>query len=105
MKFFLFLFSIYLLALGCLPCADDKCLKDGTVIESKALHTSDCHGEEVCSPFCICNCCSIHITAANNIIHSAAPLQREIAEQQTIAVHQPLITRAGNSIWQPPRLG
>jgi hypothetical protein len=103
MKFLLFLLSIYLLALGCLPCADADCAGTETIVEAKATHTSDCHSEESCPPFCTCNCCSIQITAVNTTGHSTLPLQQEIAARPATLFDQPLITRAGNNIWQPPR--
>jgi hypothetical protein len=51
-KFFVLLFSAYLLALNVLPCSDLAQHADNQEIE---------HGDEAdsCSPFCICACCGV----------------------------------------------
>lgn len=61
MRFFVFIFGLYILCLAMLPCTDaDTCKDEKTSFSSKTAHQSHDHGEDdedTCTPFCICACC------------------------------------------------
>ena len=60
--------AIYILALNFAPCEDNHEELDTGVV---SIELSDSDGDhehsdaELCSPFCQCNCCQIHITNDN----------------------------------------
>ena len=64
MKFLAFILSIYLLALNLAPCEDNIVLDGEVKTEiSQAVGDEHQHQEsDLCSPFCICQCCQISIT-------------------------------------------
>jgi hypothetical protein len=65
-KFFVLLFSAYLLALNVLPCSDlaqhaaNQEIEHLIVDQDSSSHDHN-HGDEAdsCSPFCICACCGV----------------------------------------------
>ncbi|MFD0964265.1 DUF6660 family protein [Pseudofulvibacter geojedonensis] len=72
MKVLTFLLSIYILALNLVPCEDidTDCNKAETEI-SKDIDSSHQHiDNDLCSPFCSCQCCHIHAISfmANNFM-------------------------------------
>ncbi|WP_042276703.1 DUF6660 family protein [Nonlabens tegetincola] len=60
MKWFFILFSMYFLALNIMPCGDGVEHDDHIEIASDHDGCEDNH-EDLCSPFCICNCCSVQL--------------------------------------------
>ena len=66
MKFIAFLLSMYIFALNLAPC-DDNVVPDNEVKTEISKSIGDDHqhqGLDLCSPFCICQCC--HINATHN---------------------------------------
>lgn len=106
MKLITILFSIYIITLSCLPCADA-----GVTVgkEIASLHTdtkspSDKQLEDVCSPFCICNCCHCSgFYKSNDYIKRALTINTFI-EKQTTEYTSTLFSNFQNSIWQPPQI-
>ncbi|WP_073370954.1 DUF6660 family protein [Flavobacterium fluvii] len=105
MKIINCIFSIYLIVLSCLPCAD---LEVGSLSHPSQEITSntDKHSHEksndACSPFCVCNCCGSQIlvyqtnysfSSFRNIIYTKVP------ECQSL-----LTSSYFGSIWQPPQV-
>ncbi|SFZ93067.1 hypothetical protein SAMN05428642_1021162 [Flaviramulus basaltis] len=64
MKFLAFILSIYIFALNLAPCQDYSDFNDEVKIEiSQSLSDDHQHlGSDLCSPFCICQCCHISAT-------------------------------------------
>ncbi len=63
MKFLAFILSIYIFALNLAPCEDYTMLDNEIQTEISHLADDDHQhqGADLCSPFCICQCC--HISA------------------------------------------
>ena len=64
MKYSAFILSIYIFALNLAPCADYIASDDNTKTEiSQSMDDDHQHQDsDVCSPFCICQCCHINAT-------------------------------------------
>ena len=65
MKYLAFILSIYILALNLAPCEDYTVLDNEVQTEvSQVTDSNHQHqGSDLCSPFCICQCC--HISTIN----------------------------------------
>ncbi|APG65916.1 MULTISPECIES: DUF6660 family protein [Tenacibaculum] len=63
MKYLAFILSIYILALNLAPCEDYAALDNEVQTEISQVTDSDHQHQDsdLCSPFCICQCC--HISA------------------------------------------
>jgi hypothetical protein len=100
------LFSIYIIALSCLPCADagKAVVNDSKTFQSETHSATDEHTDDACSPFCICNCChysDFHKTA--DAVKKEVIL-RTFTEMQGTAYTSTLFSTFHNSIWQPPQI-
>ncbi|WP_117881276.1 DUF6660 family protein [Aureibaculum luteum] len=64
MKHLAFILSIYIFALNVAPCADYVVIDDDAKTEiSQAMDNDHQHQDsDLCSPFCICQCCYISAT-------------------------------------------
>lgn len=67
MILFIRVFCVYLLALACLPCSDGEHGHEIQTVDRGWSLSTDGHSnqehedcEDLCSPFCICSCCSTH---------------------------------------------
>ena len=105
------IFTIYMLALSLVPCGDGG----GGIVEIANLlfgeehqhisgheqHSNDC-GDDLCSPFCICSCCS-------SVLDAPIKLPFQIKSPPPIPGRTPLfvpnITYSSfpSTIWQPPK--
>ena len=107
MKILNIIVSIYLVALSCLPCADievsSAAHKATEIASNKDNHSHD-KENDLCSPFCICNCCGQQIL---NFSQEIAPQFRKIATEITtqIPAYKSILTsNFFGSIWQPPQI-
>lgn len=107
MKIVNYIFSIYLIVLSCLPCADmdvNSSFHSSKEISSNSEdHSHDKEGD-ACSPFCICNCCgsqnfSHNIIYNYNFIAVKTQIDRKLPEYKSI-----LSCNYFGSIWQPPQI-
>ncbi len=71
MKQFLYIFSLYLLVLACLPCNDGRHASDALPTDGETISLNDDHGCplrdsccDLCSSFCICACCGSMIVSS-----------------------------------------
>lgn len=83
------------------PCADK-----GECNEFNQIDTSQCddhkeHSDEVCTPFCVCSCCSTNI-----LVTDYPPDLSNLTLINTIykAQEDSKISSIIISIWQPPKL-
>lgn len=111
MKLSIHVFSVYMILLALVPCADGN----GGIIEfvnhvSGIEHTEYAHHEhhdnsctdDNCSPFCICNCCSLAIKIPNEIpLEIRVPIQ--FPSDEPIFYVDVFWSEYKFSIWQPPR--
>lgn len=65
MKYLAFILSIYILALNLAPCEDYTVLDNEVQTEISQIFDNDHQHQDLdlCSPFCICQCC--HISTMN----------------------------------------
>lgn len=76
MKFLAFILSIYIFALNLTPCEDNEVPDNDVKTEISQSHGDDHQHQDsdLCSPFCICQCCHInatHFKIVNIKFHSA----------------------------------
>ena len=107
MKLLNIILSIYLTVLSCLPCSDLEISHSAiSVDEHKIDKDQNSHDEDddLCSPFCVCNCCGTQ----------ALSFFSEITfefNKNTLVIKSPLPTYKSilssnffGSIWQPPQI-
>jgi hypothetical protein len=107
MKLLTVILSIYIFTLSAIPCVD---VEIGSAGHSTVTHSSEkenhSHNKEndLCSPFCICNCCSnVTLTYVPTITYDFQNQFEEIKTSNsfyTSAFHSNFY----GSIWQPPQI-
>ncbi|WP_146151383.1 DUF6660 family protein [Chitinophaga niastensis] len=103
MKWLLYILSLYILVLSCIPCNDaDAAVRSG--IEQTARLTTP-HEHDIqpdfCSPLCVCSCCNVHVTPGAAII--------VLFYHHRVRISYPLLPvnplpSLSAIIWQPPQL-
>jgi hypothetical protein len=102
MKFLVFIFSIYILLLPAIPCADSVNCEQ--IENSKTQHDQENnHEEKPCNPFCFCNCCGSIIFSYIDKIHSEDIQTSYFSKEQKAANQYFIANKMLNAIWQPPR--
>ncbi|PKB18014.1 DUF6660 family protein [Flavobacterium sp. 5] len=104
MKFIHLILSIYIIALSCLPCTD----VEGNIGNKRALITThekatSGHQDDICSPFCICNCCHSFgfYKTADYLVSATIKINRESSKTEYSSV---FLSNFYASIWQPPKI-
>lgn len=102
MKLITFIVSLYFIVLSALPCVD---IESGSLAHSEQGTHSHDKDNDLCSPFCICNCCG-HFT-----LNYAPAITFEIIQVpfEQITTQNSIYTSVFHSnfygsIWQPPQL-
>lgn len=100
--------SFILLVLSSLPCidADKDVVTDA--IDSVVAHSKD-HSKELhsdlCSPFCVCNCCGVQVlNFTPTLVFEALPVPLAYAEKPQTTYSSNLASQFVGGIWQPPQL-
>lgn len=95
--------AAYLVALMLLPCNDACAIFELHAAKSNHSEQNQQHKEnDVCNPFCICDCCSTAMTIFNS---------PDINFVSTYSLHtfsiyeQGFLSKDFSAIWQPPKLG
>lgn len=90
-----------MLALNFVPCEDDNCADDDMVcIEATEIHDTEHTHVDLCSPFCQCQCCHMHVTY--DMLSNVAILSLEIPTE--VFSHFDSIGKDfSTTILQPPR--
>ena len=98
MKWLMFLFSLYILALSAMPCFDKDCCKDEITQSANAPHKP----EAPCSPFSLCSTCHGFIIPQASIeVIKPVPVIAKLTP-----VTCPLyLSGFSNPTWQPPKNG
>ncbi|WP_370526628.1 hypothetical protein [Pedobacter sp. HDW13] len=65
-------------------------------------HSSKTDVNDLCSPFCMCSCCSV-MSEVSKPISIAIIFPQVISDYQILAPSQ--VTSLPLSVWQPPKLG
>lgn len=96
--------AVMILALSVMPCMDDKS-EGGNKIKteiSKSSNQSGHSGNDECSPFCTCSCCSISFVYQ---AFSFNYLDKPVFQTKKYSFYKPsFYPEISFSIWQPPKL-
>jgi hypothetical protein len=107
MKIANFILSIYLILLSCLPCADTdvKSLAHTSIeLSQNAENHSHDTANDLCPPFCVCNCCGVQFLSYQPTIlfdFSVATTRIEIVLPTYKSIFS---SNFFGSIWQPPQI-
>lgn len=111
MKLTVHIFTIYMLALSLVPCGDGgggivEVINHFFEIEQQHIsdheeHSNDC-GDDTCSPFCICSCCSASIDTPSDMTYINRHIFR-ISKQMLSLLSSFYPHNFHFSIWHPPK--
>ncbi|MBU1821539.1 MAG: hypothetical protein KKG00_08525 [Bacteroidetes bacterium] len=106
MKATLYILAVYTVLLACIPCQDDAVVRlDATpVLSMSAAADHPPHNTaDLCSPFCICTCCTgLDIPVLKTFLP-----EKPVANPTTllyVPYASAVLPGCGFSIWQPPRV-
>ncbi len=109
MKILTIIFAVYFVLLAAMPCADRATANYEQVIAIETIdanhnHDSHTHELDLCSPFCICNCCGVHIMNLKTVVlYESLPMVAFI--RTPISTYKTeFFSKFSNTIWQPPQL-
>lgn len=94
-------FCFYFIALMAKPCADKgDCNEFNQIKTSQSEHQKE-HSDEICTPFCVCSCCSTNVLVTD---YSCALINLTLINAIYKAQEDSKISSIIISIWQPPKL-
>lgn len=105
-KWITIILSVYLLALSNMPCADMEVNSAAHKIaqfSSEANHSHD-KQNDLCSPFCVCNCCGAQVLSYQNHIIFDFPVAFSLISIQLPTYNSVFASNFYGSIWQPPQI-
>jgi hypothetical protein len=95
------IFSVYILILSALPCCETgDCTGKKELSVSVSFADAD-HGDEACTPFCACACCSFQFSKTCNCIKLKSPEFFAVYHSTEINLQ---LSEIYLPIWQPPQL-
>lgn len=106
MKFFAIIFSIYLLALSVMPCGDayTVCQDNSAKTTLSQTHDRNLEGNDICSPFCTCTCCST-ILALKITNHTVEAAKHPVLSKEKFPGRGFFfVSNFYANIWQPPKI-
>lgn len=107
MKWFNIILSVFFLLLSCMPCADMEADSSAPAkTEFASNHDEHSHDKEkdMCSPFCICNCCGSQMVNYSQSVTIDFPILSKSIKTQLPTYHSISTSNFYGSIWQPPQL-
>ncbi|MCC7401342.1 MAG: hypothetical protein IT214_07640 [Chitinophagaceae bacterium] len=98
-----FLFALYLLVVGCLPCNDSKACSHSNFQIIAAITNQEHHqnSKDICPPFCSCSCCS---GFSINQAMSANHYSPVIFDTYLFLFSTGNLMKVSLPVWQPPKL-
>ena len=75
MKLLSIIFSFYLIGLTIVPCEDESNLDTVSFEQITDLEDQHQTGADLCSPFCQCHCCHIHVLNIETVESEALDIQ------------------------------
>jgi len=104
-----YILSIYLVALSCLPCADIEVNSAAhKAVEISSNHNEKSHDHnkknDLCSPFCSCNCCGSQIVSYFKINTFSFAFVSKSIKTQLPTYSSKFASNFYGSIWQPPQI-
>ncbi|WP_371863467.1 DUF6660 family protein [Adhaeribacter aerolatus] len=103
MKWLTWILTCLMVYMACSPCSDENIGISGKIIT--AFHAESDHEpvqRDICSPLCVCNCCSVISVVPHQPISEVAIHIPELTK--TNFSYQPGFSQYSDSIWQPPRV-
>ncbi|WP_146171078.1 DUF6660 family protein [Sphingobacterium faecium] len=103
MKIFVYILSLYFIALTMVPCADHE--QESSAVQTaeyKDIHHNEEEHVDYCSPFCICSCCSTVLNIEHNTMISFVTVL--LHSKDEIAYESTFYSFDYSSIWHPPQL-
>ncbi|MBS1752782.1 MAG: hypothetical protein KF741_06270 [Ferruginibacter sp.] len=104
MKIIVFLFSLYLLALPGISCAQSIGCANEIQNSTAKSENGKQHQDEDCGTFCTCTCC-VHVVTVNQFLSQAVIINNTGNHHNyfNYSKHKIPSNYFGN-IWQPPRI-
>ena len=90
-----------------MPCADTEVNNlVHTTLELKSNHDNHSHDKanDLCSPFCICNCCAGSVLSFSSTVAFQTFIVSEWTTKQKITYKSVFASNFFGSIWQPPQI-
>lgn len=70
----------------------------------QAATADDCQdGSEICSPFCVCSCCSVPASYQHFTVSNAEPKVVMVNAEPNFEYTAPFSGSFQTSVWQPPK--
>ena len=109
MKFLNYILSVYLIVLSSLPCADMEVSSAAhKAVEIASNHDEKSHNHDkendLCSPFCSCNCCGSQIVSYFNTTTLNFNVVSKNITTQLPSYISKFTSSFYGSIWQPPQI-
>ncbi len=98
--------SIYLMALSNMPCADmevNSAMHKTAQFASEDNHSHD-KDNDLCSPFCACNCCGAQVLSYQTPINFEFPAPNNLISIPLPSYRSVFISDFCGIIWQPPQI-
>ncbi|MFC4389669.1 DUF6660 family protein [Flavobacterium quisquiliarum] len=106
MKWIAIIMSIYLMALSNMPCADmevNSAMHKTAQFASEDNHSHD-KDNDLCSPFCACNCCGAQVLSYQTPANFEFPAPYNLISIPLPTYQSVFISDFYGSIWQPPQI-
>ncbi len=97
---------MYLMALSNMPCADlevSSVAHKTAQFSSEANHSHD-KDNDLCSPFCACNCCGAQVLSYESVATFDFPADYSVIIKQLPSYTSVFASDFYGSIWQPPQI-
>ncbi|MBY0424758.1 MAG: hypothetical protein K2Q22_03895, partial [Cytophagales bacterium] len=106
MKFIIFIFTFYIIALAVMPCSDAITCENekSSIAKSNTNHSHSEDEGDLCTPFCICACCGCNGFVVS-VPYFSIVKTRFITPLFITPYSSDFISSYYNSFWQPPKLG
>mgnify|MGYP006171204831 CR=1 FL=1 len=106
MKWIAIVMSIYLMALSNMPCADmevNSAMHKTAQFASEDNHSHD-KDNDLCSPFCACNCCGAQVLSYQSAVSFDFPVAYNLILKSLPSYNSVFTSNFYGSIWQPPQI-
>jgi len=103
MKFIAVIYSVFILYLVAVPCADEVIHIEKSKLEQSSPQGKPCNHSEQdgCSPFCVCSCCGV-VVVMSFVNFDCQP--NAIIKTEFLSFYKDSASTFFQSFWQPPKL-
>ncbi len=99
-----FLLSFYIIMLAAYPCVDTHDISHANITSQLEENHSHEHATDLCSPFCVCNCCGQQVLTFLDIVNYVVPTKFEEIRTSNSIYTSVFHSNFYGSIWQPPKI-